>query len=191
METFTFDPRCWRVARIFGRNPLLRRTDRVEALITVVAVLVTLMAIPVAGVLGAATYGARDRLYTQEAQGRHLVAAKVDDARAGDWGTTLVQVRWPVAAGQRTGSMQLPAGVKSGDSVRIWLDKDGEPSFPPTPASHAVADAIGTAVAISLLVGFVMASLVVAARSWLDRARAAQWDRAITCLVDDGRTNRQ
>lgn len=57
METFTLDPRCWRITRVFGRNPLLRRTDRVEALIMVVALAVSLIAVPVAGVVGAVTYG--------------------------------------------------------------------------------------------------------------------------------------
>lgn len=31
MDTFTLDPRCWRIGRIFGRNPLIRRADRIEA----------------------------------------------------------------------------------------------------------------------------------------------------------------
>lgn len=191
METFTLDPRCWRVARIFGRNPLLRRVDRIEALLTLVAVLATLIAIPVAGVVGAVTYGAHDRLYTEEAHGRHLVAASVEDARPSEFGTTLVQVRWPEAGGRRTGTLQLAGPVKPGDRLRVWVDRDGKPSSPPTPAWHAVVDALGAVGAISLGVGVGMASLVVAARTRLDRARAAQWDRDIRCLQDDGRTNRQ
>ncbi len=62
METFTLDPRCWRIARIFGRNPLLPRADRIETLVVLVALVVSLLAIPIAGVVGGVTYGARDRL---------------------------------------------------------------------------------------------------------------------------------
>jgi hypothetical protein len=35
--TFTLDPRCWWIVRSFGRNPLIRFTDRVEALVVMFA----------------------------------------------------------------------------------------------------------------------------------------------------------
>ena len=38
---------------------MLRRTDRIEALVTLVALVVSLVAVPIAGVVGAAVYGAR------------------------------------------------------------------------------------------------------------------------------------
>ncbi len=49
METFTVDPHSWKLARIFGRNALLRCTDRIEALVTVFAMALSLLAIPLAG----------------------------------------------------------------------------------------------------------------------------------------------
>lgn len=49
METFTLDPRCWQIGRVFGLNPLLRRTDRLEALLMLFALGALLVAIPVAG----------------------------------------------------------------------------------------------------------------------------------------------
>ena len=49
METFTLDPRCWRVARIFARNPLVRRADRIEAAVMLVAIVASLVAIPLTG----------------------------------------------------------------------------------------------------------------------------------------------
>jgi hypothetical protein len=51
METFTFDPRGWRIACIFGRNPLLRRADRIEAVVMLVALVASIVAIPVVGVV--------------------------------------------------------------------------------------------------------------------------------------------
>jgi hypothetical protein len=192
METFTLDPRCWRIARIFGRNPLLRRADRIEALVMLVALVVALVAIPVVGVVGAVAYGTRDRLYTQEAQERHRVMATVADARFGDSGRTVVQARWPTAAGEGTGTLELAAPITVGESTEIWVDQDGKPAFPPTPTWHAVGDAVGAALVVLLVVGVGMASLVAAVRSRLNRARDAQWEREIRCLVDDGgRTNRQ
>lgn len=184
METFTLDPRCWHIARIFGRNPLLRRADRIEALVMLVALIASLVAIPVAGVVGGVTYGARDRLYTQEAHERHTVMATVTDARVEDMGITVVQAKWPVAAGQRTGALQLSDQVKAGESVEIWVDKDGNPVVPPTPAWLAVGEALGMAAVTLLAVGVGMAALVAAVRSRLDRARDAAWEREIRCLAD-------
>ncbi|OIN78938.1 Rv1733c family protein [Mycobacterium malmoense] len=191
METFTLDPRCWRVARIFGRNPLLRPADRIEALVVLIAVVASLVAIPVAGVVGAVAYGARERLCAQEARDRHVVTATVADTRLDDSGTRMVQATWPATAGERTGTLRLTASVKAGERIQIWVDTDANPASPPTPAWRAVIDAVGMVAVTLLIVGVGMAALVAAVRSRLDRARDAQWEREIRCLADDGgRTNR-
>jgi hypothetical protein len=188
METFTLDPRCWRIGRIFGRNPLLRRADRVEALVTLVALIVSLVVIPVAGAVAMLVYDVRDSRYAQEAHERHTVVATVLETDGAD--STVVQARWPVAAGERTGPLQLTTEAKVGERTAIWVDKDGNPVAPPTPIWHALGDAYGTALAILLFVGVAMTSLVAGIRSRLERARDAQWDREIRCLQEDGgRTN--
>ena len=190
METFTVDPRCWRIGRIFGRNPLLRRADRIDALVMLVAFVVSLVAIPVAGVAGAVVYGACDSRYAQEAHERHTVMATVADAGIDGSGANGVRARWPVEAGERTGALQLTTQAKVGERIEIWVDKDGNPVVPPTPTWHAVGDAVGMALAILLIVGVGMSSFVAGVRSRLDRARDAQWAREIRCLEDDGgRTN--
>ena len=190
METFTLDPRCWRVGRIFGRNPLLRCADRIEALVTLVALVVSLVAIPVAGVAGAVVYSARDSRYAQDAHERHAVMATVTNTGIDGAGTTAVQARWPVAAGERTGSLQLATAAKVGDRSEIWVDRDGNPVAPPIPTWYALGDAYGAALAILVFVGVTMTSLVTGIRSRLDRARDAQWERELRCLQEDGgRTN--
>ncbi len=184
MQTFTLDPRCWRTARAFSRNPLVRRADRIEALVMLVALVASLIAVPVAGVVGAVTYGARDRVYTQEAHDRHRVMATVADIWVEDLGVTVVQARWPMASGERTGPLQFSGQVKSGESVDIWVDKDGNPVVPPTPTWLALGEAVGMAGVALLAVGVGMAALVAAVRSRLDRARDAAWERDIRCLAD-------
>ena len=187
MDTFTLDPRCWRIGRIFGRNPLLRRADRIEALITLMALFLGLMGVSVAGVVGAAVYGARDGRYVQEAHQRHAVVATVTGIDSLD--TTVVQARWPVAVGERTGVAPLANAAKVADRVTIWVDQDGNPAAPPTPTWHAVADAVGAVEAVVILVAVAMTLLVTCVRSRLDRARDAQWDCELRCLVDDGGTS--
>jgi hypothetical protein len=77
MHTFALRRRsCW-VARALGRNPLLRPTDRVEACVILVAILLALVAAPVCAAAGVAVYGSRARLYAEQAQTRHTVAATV------------------------------------------------------------------------------------------------------------------
>jgi hypothetical protein len=190
METFTLDPRCWGIVRIFGRNPLLRRVDRIEALVMLVALVVSLVAIPIAGVAGAVVYGARHSRYAHEAQERHVVMATVTGGKLDGSGTIVVQARWPVAAGERAGSLELTTAAKVDDRTEIWVDKDGNPAARPTPTWQAVGDAVATAEATLLIVGVAMTSLVAGARSRLDRARDAQWERELRCLQEDGgRTN--
>ena len=188
MDTFTLDPRCWWIGRIFGRNPLLRRADRIEALVTLIALVMALVGAPVAGVVGMVVYGARDGRYAQEARERHAVMATVTGIDSSD--TTVVQARWPVAVGERSGMALLTTAAKVGDRVEIWADKDGNPVAPPTPTWHAVADAVGVAESVVILVAVGMTLLVTCVRSRLDRARDVRWERELQCLTeDDGRTN--
>lgn len=184
METFTLDPRRWRVARVFGRNPLLRRTDRIEALVVLIALVVSLIAVPVAGVVGAVTYGARDRVYTQEARERHPVTARVADARVGDLGVTVVQAKWPGPSGERGGTLELMEHAKAGGTVEIWVDAQGNPVAPPTPTWLAAGEAVGVAVVTALAVTLLMAALVAVVQSRLDRARDALWERDIEFLAE-------
>lgn len=191
METFVADPRCWRIGRIFGRNPLIRRADRVEALVVLVALVVSLVAIPVAGVLAAMVYGGRETQYTQQVHERHVVTATVTNAGSDGAATTAVHAKWSVAVGERSGSLRLATAAKAGERIEIWVDQDGNPVAPPTPTWHALSDAVATALATLLLVVFWLTFLVTEVRSRLDRARDAQWERELRCLQEDGgRTNR-
>ncbi|BBZ45397.1 Rv1733c family protein [Mycobacterium parmense] len=192
MEMFTVNPRSWRLARIFGRNPLLRRADRVEALVVLVAVVVALSAVPVCAVVGAVTYGARDRAYAQEALERHRVTATVTDARAEDLGATLVQVKWRVDGAEHTGTVVPADPAKLGDRIDIWVDKGGNPVGRPTPSWLAVGEGLAMAVVTMLCVAALLGLLVAMVRSRLDRARYAGWERELGRLAEDGgRKHRQ
>jgi hypothetical protein len=188
MDTFTFDPRCWRIGRIFGRNPLLRRADRIEAFVTLIAVVMALVGAPVALVVGMMVYGASDSQYAREAHERHAVTATVTGIDSSD--TNVVEARWPVAVGERTDVTVLTTEAKVGDRVEIWVGDDGSPVPEPTPTWHAVVDAVGAAEAVVILVAVGMTLLVTCVRSRLDRAREDQWECELRCLEDDdGRTN--
>lgn len=189
METYALDPRRWRIARVFGRNPLLRSSDRIEALVVVAAVVVSLVALPVVSVVGIAVYGARDRLATEQARTRHAVMATVTDTKVAN--ASVVQAMWHTATGEHFDPVRSDEPVRVGDHLRIWLDDQGNQVAPPVSASSAVAVAVVSSLASLVLLVAAMTSLVAVARMRLDRARDAQWDREIRCLQDDngGRKN--
>ena len=192
METFVADPRCWRIGRILGRNPLIRRADRIEALVVLAALVVALVSVPVAGVLSVMIYGGRETQYTQQAHERHAVTATVTNAGSDGSASTVVHAKWPVAADERTGSLQLASAARVGERIGIWVDMDGNPVAPPTPTWHALSDAVATALAILLGVGLWVTFLVSEVRLRLDRARDEQWERELRCIQEDGgKTNRQ
>jgi hypothetical protein len=191
MDTFTLDPRCWWIGRIFGRNPLLRRADRVEALVMLVALVVSLATIPIAGLMSGVVYSAHHSRYAEQAHERNAVLATITEIDSSD--AMVAQAKWPLTIGERTGPIPLTTAAKVGDHIKTWVDKDGKRVEPPTPTSRAAVDAIATAEATLLIAGFAMTSLVTSTRSRLDRARDAQWERELRCFQKDdgGRTNQR
>ena len=75
MQTFTIGlgHRWW--TQVVRRNPLVRPSDRIEFLVLSFAVLVTVVAIPVAGAIGTSVHDARAWVYAEEALTRHQVTA--------------------------------------------------------------------------------------------------------------------
>lgn len=189
METYAVDPGPWWIGRAFGRNPLLRFSDRVEALVITVAVAVALIALPVVAVVGVGVYDAHHRTAAEQARTRHPVTATVTGADSAD--PSNVQVTWRTATGERAGAVRWNQPVRVGEHVDIWVDDQGNQVAPPMPASGAVIDAGLSALAIFVIVAIAMGSLVAVARIRLGRTRDAGWEREIRRLQDDdgGRKN--
>jgi hypothetical protein len=188
MDTFTLRLPRWRSMRLFGRNPLIRAGDRVEALVVVFAVVVVLLAAPIAAAVGTAVYDSRSHLYAQQAQNSHVVTAVVTDHkvthRKALGQTVTVLARWFAAGTEHTGSVSAPPGVKTGDSIDIWVVEDGSHVGPPpkTAYDEAVAFAsltwLGAAIAAQ--------ALIAGTRTFLNRARHARWQKDFDNLVVDG-----
>jgi hypothetical protein len=147
-----------------------------------------------AGAVGAAVYGSRDRLYSQEQQTRHAVTATVIQT-----GTptiehftpaTPVRVRWRVAVSERTGWLETGRAVKVGDGIDIWVTDDGDLTRMPTPTSQAWIDGGGVGGGVWSVVALAASAVVAATRSRLHHIRHAQWEREHRRLADGGRTNR-
>lgn len=197
METFTLTPVGGWIVRAFGRNPLVRTSDRIEALVLMLAVTIALVAAPIAGAIGTAVHDKRCHAYAEQAASRHTVTAIAVDASASavrpNSVTTVVNARWRIDGTEHVGSLKWDQTVKAGDSLTIWVDRDGNCVGPPTPTSRAGAEAVGVAVAMWLAAAAVTAALTASLRSQLNRLRNAEWDREFQTLANDGggRTNSQ
>jgi hypothetical protein len=196
METFTIGLGNHWWVRAFGRNPLVRRSDRIEAIVLVVAVMLTVVALPIAGAFGTFVHDQRTRLYADEAQTSHQVTATATED-----GAVVPQLRgvaftaeatWNDAGRNHTGEVTWPGLAKAGDQQSIWVDSQGEFVGQPSSPSRADSDAVVAAIAVWLGVAEASAASVYLVRRWLDRRRDAEWDRQINASHNnDGRRNHQ
>jgi hypothetical protein len=188
MLAFTLDPGRWWIARVLGRNPLLRAADRLEALVVLVVIVGWLLVAPITGAVGTAIYDDRHRLYAEEALTRHRVTATVIEgnttAAEDNFAPTDVQAVWPAAGGERAGSFSFDTAAKSGDPLSIWVDADGNLVPPPTPTTQAAPDALLAALSILLSATVVTALVLSLMRYGCDRMRDTQWERELRATKD-------
>jgi len=189
--------------RAFGRNPLLRWTDRLEACVIVFAIVAALAATPVCAAAAAGVYRSRLQLYGAQSRARHTVTATVVEpgpplhtphATSG-----AVLVMWlDTADGARGGEVQVAhtgwmsgnRAVNAGDRLDIWVDDAGTLAAAPTPPSQAGLDAVGFGAGIWIVATLGLMAAVGMSRSPLNRIRHVQWEREIRGFADGGRSNR-
>lgn len=170
--------------RLQGRNPLVRASDRVEALILVLAVAVSLLTVPIAAAVGTAIHDSRSRLYAEQAQTRRTVAATIiadSDRENPSSRTVMVPARWFAAGAEHTGDVIAKQPTKVGDEIEIWVDNAG--SAIGQPMMTALGEAVASAMAIWCAVTLSAAALFAAARIALDRGRYSSWQRDFDTLI--------
>ncbi|HME75350.1 MAG TPA: hypothetical protein VKI00_06715 [Mycobacterium sp.] len=192
MDTFTLGLPRWPIVRMFGRNPLVRISDRVEAAVLGLAVVVWLLAAPVAGAVGTAVHDSRSHLYAEQAQTRHAVTATVTDTTDPTAGPdpatkpSTVRARWLAGGREHTGPVSAQSTIKVGDGVGIWVDDFGDQVDAPTPATLAVVQAVLAALGIWLAAVAAAAALFGLTRLVVDRVRSTGWQHDLDVLVDHG-----
>jgi hypothetical protein len=187
LETFTVRLPRWPIFGLFGRNPLLRASDRIEALVMALTVMVSLLAVPVAAAVGTAVHDSRRDVYAQQHHTRHLVTATItDDTAAQNISRTnnaTMAVRWSAAGTEHTGAVKAQSATKPGDHVAIWVDNNGALTNEPTPTTRAGADAVTAALFTWAGVTAAAAILLAGTRAVCDRIRATRWQQAIDTLI--------
>jgi len=186
LETFTLCLPRWRIFALFRRSPLIRATDRIEALVTVVAVMASVLVIPVAAAAGTAVYDAHREIYAEQHLTRHLVPATITGnaaaATISRTSTAVVAVQWFDAGIEHTGVLAAHKVAKLGDQTAVWLDDNGALTEEPTPTSQAAPDAVTFALFIWAGVTAAAGALLAGTRAVCDRVRAKKWERTIEAL---------
>lgn len=181
--------RFWRRIDL-GRNPLARRSDRVEAALLIVVVLGLLIALPLAGLVGSNAYGGQLAISAEQRSSRHLTTATLtEDAPSpvpvtdgaylsANSGSAGAQARWALPGGaEKIGTIAADPGTTAGTQIPLWLSDAGDP----VPAPMTTSDAATTSVLAGIL-SWLAVALGLAAAYWstrliLDRRRAVRWDR--------------
>jgi hypothetical protein len=170
----------------FDRNPLRRGTDRIEAALRLVMMIMLVTAVPAAAVLAGqqADHVALSRAHAQRAADHLVSAVLLEQAPA--TGTpdpyTSVQTTWVLARWQppglppRTGEVLATAGARKGSTVRTWIGPSGAVTSPPLDHRDIVGDVLIAAVATGFVSWLVLLAFGALARRALDSRRLRAWD---------------
>jgi hypothetical protein len=182
--------------RALGFNPLIRMTDRLEAVAVLGVFVVMLFAIPIAAHAGTQIYDTGLRAVDQQTKTRHAVQAVAVDASAGVSGdfqsSAYVRAQWHEGTRVRTEQVITPATVKVGEPLKIWLDDTGRVVAQPLTVTDVELSAVGATGTIWVAIAACSVLLAFATRSGLDRVRDRAWGRELHLLAhnDDGWANR-
>ena len=180
--------RLVRLARWLGfdRNPLRRRTDRLEAVLRLVMIILVVLAMPAASVAAGrwADHWALHKVQTQRTINHQVTAVLLRDApRTGipdpytSVETTWVPVRWqPAGQPPRTGEVLALAGARKGSTVRIWIDPSGAVTDPPLGPRVVAGDVVMAVVATLLLSGLLLLAAGALACRVFERRRLRAWE---------------
>ncbi|KUM86938.1 hypothetical protein AQI94_19235 [Streptomyces pseudovenezuelae] len=164
------------------RNPLRRRSDRLEAWLVLVTWTLALLGGLLAGVeAGAAMAGdlaaRRAALHTVSA----VLVEKADRTGTvtadGTAETVRAKVRWKAPDGSpHTGLARVAPGSAAGTSVTVWNDRDGDLVRAPLNMAEARLQSVLTGVLVAAAAGAVVCGGGHWARLRLDRRRLRDWE---------------
>jgi hypothetical protein len=170
----------------FDRNPLRRGTDRVEAVLRLILVILLVAGVPAAAVAvgRSADHQALHQAQAQRAAKHQVTATLLGDSPAigspnpyssvqGSW----VPARWQRAGHPpRTGMVFAVAGARKGSTVRIWTDPAGAITDPPLGRRDVVGDVMVAVMTTCLVSWLVLLAAWALARRALDRRRLRAWE---------------
>jgi len=174
----------WR--RPWRTSSLMRASDRVQAVVGMFAIAVTLLAVPLAGAVGTEAYTAAvARIQAENATKVEVTAtvtAEPEQISAGDpRGLSDAKfeavVRWDHDGRFGKATVDVPAATEAGDEVSVWLGPDSKLTTPPPSPAAAANRGIGTGLVLLGVVWGGALLLVWGTGRLLDRLRGARLDQ--------------
>ena len=170
----------------FDHNPLRRGTDRVEAVLRLVMIVMLVAGVPAAAVAAGqwADHRALHQAQVQRAALRVADAVLLQDASATGSPDpyTSVQYTWVLARWQppgqpaRTGEVLALAGAYRGSTVRIWINASGAVTDPPLDHRDITGQVCVAVMATCLGSLLVLLAAAALTRRSLDRRRLRAWE---------------
>ena len=166
---------------LLGRNELRRAADRIEAAVIVFLAAAFLTAVAAATCLAGHLYQSQ---HTAAARLRPTAAVLSQPGPGPTATTTATGATWRLPNGtERSGALTTVTApaiyyAPAGTSVRIWLNRSGEPVAPPPSPEDMILTALcaGFTTAVAAAVAFIFCYLL--CRIALDRHRLARWEAA-------------
>ncbi|MEU0506105.1 hypothetical protein [Nocardia sp. NPDC005998] len=178
--------RIWRT-RPWNTSPLMRASDRIEALVWILAAAAMLVAIPIAGAVGTAGYTAAAARISSDNSAKVAVTgtisgeskhtATVSARSAMTDSHSEAPVRWNQDGRSGTATITVPDTASRGDAVTVWLAPDGTPTGPPERSGVAVGNGIEVGLAVLLEIWGAVLALVALIMWALGARRRAGWER--------------
>jgi len=170
----------------FDRNPLRRGTDRIEAALRLVTVVLLVAVVPAAAVAAGrqADHLALNRAHAEQARDHLVTAVLLENAPTTgipnpytNVQTTWVLARWqPPGEAPRTGQVLAIAGAHKGSTVQTWIDSAGAITNPPMDHRDIVGEVCLAVVATCLLSWLLLLVSGLLVRRAMNRRRLNAWE---------------
>ncbi|MGC0366861.1 cytoskeletal protein RodZ [Rhodococcus sp. 27YEA15] len=176
-----------------GHDPMVRRTDRIEGLLSFALIICAIVLVPFAVWAGSATAANQRALMAEQALHVHsVVATTTANSTTAQTSTAdyippiseLAKAEWIWNGQVRTGEISVTASTPANTQIDIYVDDNGAKTSAPITKSAADAAAVITGVFTWFSVMSLLALGFMLVRAWLDRTRTAQWDRELRAFLD-------
>lgn len=164
------------------RDPMCRRSDRVEAVAVMAAAVLSLLAIPLAVVAGMYAFSASMVAVHRESSDRQRVVATVvatvpEQSLRTTGVASQATVAWRAPSGRRlTADIPVVGVPKTGSHLDVWIDRAGHRVAAPLTRSQAQVQSDAIGIAVGLAVPTLAYLLLLSVRALLVRGRARAWD---------------
>lgn len=181
------------IRRSLRRNdPLVRRSDRIEALLVLALTALALLLVPLAVWIGERTADSQVALADrQTAEYSTVTATTVADTSIDSVPTfdstitspTAVPAKWVWGDEVRRGDVIVDQGTRAGTDTTIWVDTHGNPVGSPLNRANATFAAVLTGLFVWVGTMSLAVSGQLLVRWRLHRARSAEWDRELRLFL--------